>query len=61
MDAIEKYYKKVEDLIQEAKNEGVEIGAYYATCKDHVIDSGIIIGKDLNNCGVYKQISTWKK
>ena len=66
MDLIQKYYNKVQQLIKEASNEGVEIASYCVQLgeKDIIIDSGIMIGMNhldgKNSEEKYKKISTWK-
>ena len=59
MDLLEKYYKKINDLIEEAKAEGVNIMAYSSHVGENntLLEQGIyVIKKD-----TYKKIPTWKK
>lgn len=67
MDLIQKYYNKVQQLIKEASDEGIEIMSYCVQLGGEdikIIDSGIMIGTNLldseNSEGKYKKISTWK-
>ena len=57
MDLIEKYHDKVQALIEEAKAEGITIGAYTSQVNDIAIEQGIAIIYNDNN---HKVIPTWK-
>lgn len=62
---IEKYYNEVQDIIERAKVDNIIIGAYYTQIggkikeEIKIIDTGILIGKDIVNGGEYKTISTY--
>lgn len=65
MELIDKYYNKLQQLIDEAKIDGVEIVAYNSYIGEResevLIDTGIMVGIDVFNKGEYKCISTWKE
>ena len=60
MNLIEKYVDKVEALIQEAKNEGIEIAPYESYIGDTVIECGIIVGTDVTKMEESETIVTWR-
>lgn len=61
MDLVEKYYQKVNDLIEEAKVEGVTIAPYSREIRtsegSFEIEGGITIMQGDN----YMDIPTWRK
>lgn len=65
MEKIDKYFEKVQQLIQDANEDGVEIVAYTSHIgegeNEILVDNGIMVGINIFNKGEYKCISTWKE
>ena len=60
MNLTEKYVDKVKALIEEAKNEGIEIAPYEVYIGDTVIESGIAVGTDVTKTEESETIVTWR-
>lgn len=60
MNLTKKYVDKVKALIEEAKNEGIEIAPYESYIGDTVIESGIIVGTDITKIEESETIVTWR-
>lgn len=65
MDKIDEYFDRLQQLIEEANKDGVEIVAYTSHIgegkNEILVDNGIMIGINIFNKGKYKCISTWKE
>lgn len=60
MNLTKKYVDKVKALIEEAKNEGIEIAPYESYIGDTVTESGIIVGTDITKIEESETIVTWR-
>ena len=60
MNLTKKYVDKVKALIEEAKNEGIEIAPYESYIGDTVIESGIIVGTDITKIEESETIVIWR-
>lgn len=60
MDLIEKYAKKVQELIEEARADGITIASYISEIELHgekvTLEQGIAVMCDAN----YQYVPTWK-